>query len=207
MHPVLAVALGEADEVIVQFPVARRLRARRRARSPSAQLETRPASTCSRSAAAGATSTARVATCGSQAGDELLAQRSRRGPGACSPSSAASASSRTTTPARSSSSPSPSARRLSAPHRPTTESRLGTPAPVVETPDTGLTDGRGSRARRARAHERRAASARAAPTARSSGPTSSPGSTRSSARCSSSSWSVGADPGRDCSASSSSPTR
>ena len=103
MHPVLAVALGETDDVVVQYPVAPGsvLDGAVGRRAPSSA--TTPASTCSRSGAAAATSTGRVgASRSSPATRCSRAGRATAGPR--SPSSAASASSKTTTPARSSSS-------------------------------------------------------------------------------------------------------
>ena len=105
MHPVLAVALGETDDVVVQYPVAVGSRARPGRAWAEPSSETTPGSTCSRSGAAAATCTGRaVASCSRpvtrcwRAARETVVARW--------PSSAGSGSSKTTTPARSSSSPS-----------------------------------------------------------------------------------------------------
>ena len=78
LHPILALALGEADEVVVRVPVGRGSAADG-ASLPSSGSRPRPASTCWPSAAAGATSTGpagRRARCGRRA----HRHRSRRGP-------------------------------------------------------------------------------------------------------------------------------
>ncbi len=66
MHPIVAMALGDADEVIARVPVAAGSAARRASRSRTRSSRPRPASTCSRSGGPAATSTARVVRCGSR---------------------------------------------------------------------------------------------------------------------------------------------
>ncbi len=105
MHPVLAVALGETDDVVVQYPVAagqparrrgrRRHAARRRHRLPPARDPARRSLPLPAARAHHARSRRRSAR-----------ERSARRSAPRSPSSAASGSSKTTTPARSSSFPS-----------------------------------------------------------------------------------------------------
>ena len=73
LHPILAIALGDADEVVVRVPVARRLPGRRAGRCASCSWRPRPASTCWPSAGAAATSTGPGTTVVLQAGDELIA--------------------------------------------------------------------------------------------------------------------------------------
>ena len=100
LHPILAIALGEADEVVVRVPVgagsradgavARRAPARHRDR----------ASTCSPSAAAAATSTARAGTCRLARRRRAHRHRPRRGPRPPRRAVRLRVSSRTTTPAR-----------------------------------------------------------------------------------------------------------
>ena len=102
MHPVLEVALGETDDVVVQYPIAAGQRARRRGASAARRSAKTPASTCSRSAAAVATSTGRAAASRSKRATKC-SPAVRATDGTRSPSSAASASSKTTTPAPSSS--------------------------------------------------------------------------------------------------------
>ena len=65
IHPVLAYAFGESDEVIVRVPVAAGLAARRHRRWPRPTWSWRPGSTCWPSAGAGATSTGPGAGCSS----------------------------------------------------------------------------------------------------------------------------------------------
>ena len=74
LHPILSIALGDSDEVVVRVPVGAGLRGRRRHRSPSCSSTSSPASTCSPCRRGGrylyrpARPRAR-----SQAGDELIA--------------------------------------------------------------------------------------------------------------------------------------
>ena len=72
MHPIVAVALGDADEVIARVPVAEGVAARRRSPSRTRSSRPRPASTSSRSGAPVGTSTGRVGNVRVVAGDELI---------------------------------------------------------------------------------------------------------------------------------------
>ena len=73
MHPVLAVALGETDDVVVQYPIAAGSALDGATVGRRRSSATTPASTCSRSGAAAATSTGRRPRSRCDAGDEILA--------------------------------------------------------------------------------------------------------------------------------------
>ena len=97
MHPILAVALGEADEVFVQYPIAARQRARRRRSSRARRSATTPGSICSRSNAKAVTCIARAASRSRPATRSSRPVRGRAAP--CSREQWGSVSSKTTTPA------------------------------------------------------------------------------------------------------------
>ena len=101
MHPVLAVALGETDEVFVQYPIAPRQRARRRGRRGHADRRRHrlPSARDPARRPLPLPAPAHHAGRGRRDPRDGTVGRPRR----CSPSSAASASSKTTTPAPSSS--------------------------------------------------------------------------------------------------------
>ena len=73
LHPILAIALGESDEVVVRVPVGAGQPGRRRHARRSCGSTSSPASTCWPSAAAAATSTGPGGDVALQAGDELIA--------------------------------------------------------------------------------------------------------------------------------------
>ena len=73
MHPVLAIAFGDSDEVIVRVPVSPRAPRSTVTRCPSCASSSRPASTSSPCGVPGGTSTGPAGPVRLEAGDELIA--------------------------------------------------------------------------------------------------------------------------------------